>query len=140
VGVEGDTVKAGRWKDFWSPFRPATEEEKRMMQAIIDDFYQRFVSVVEQGRKLTRKEVRQVADGRIFTADQARDLKLVDRLGYLEDALQAARDRAGLTEAAKVVIYHRPDSYRPTIYARAPELLGGLGPQFLYIWGLEQGF
>ena len=140
VGVEEDTVKAGRWKDFWSPFRPATEEEKLMMQAIIDDFYRRFVMVVEQGRHLTRKEVRQVADGRIFTADQARDLKLVDRLGYLEDALEAARDRAGLTEAAKVVIYHRPDSYRSTIYARAPELLGGLGPQFLYIWGWEQGF
>jgi len=140
VGVAEDTVKAGRWKDFWSPFRPATEEEKRMMQAIIDDFYRRFVMVVEQGRKLTRKEVRQVADGRIFTAEQARDLKLVDRLGYLEDALESARDRAGLTEAAKVVVYHRPDSYRSTIYSLAPELLSDLGPQFLYLWGVEQGF
>lgn len=138
VGVEQDTVKSGPWKDFWSPFRPATEAEKQMMQTIIDDFYRRFVSVVEQGRKLSRDEVQQVADGRIFTAAQARDLKLVDSVGYLEDALKAAKDRAGLMKA-KVVVYHRPDSYRPTVYSLGPELFGDLGPQFLYLWGAELG-
>lgn len=134
VGVDQDTVKSGPWKDFWSPFKPASEAEKQMMQAIIDDFYQRFLMVVEQGRKLSREEVKKAGDGRVFTGAQARELKLVDRLGYLEDALEAARQRAGLT-AARVVLYHRPDSYRPTIYSLTPELLGDLsGPQFLYLW------
>ena len=138
VGVQQDTVKSGPWKDFWSPFRPATEAEKHMMQTIIDDFYQRFVQVVEQGRHLSREEVQKVADGRIFTAAQARDLHLVDRLGYLDDGVQTAKDRASLTQA-KVVVYHRPDSYRPTVYSLGPELFGDLGPQFLYLWGAEMG-
>jgi protease-4 len=139
VGVEQDTVKSGPWKDFWSPFRPANEAEKQMMQAIIDDFYRQFVQVVEQGRKLSYHEVKKVADGRVFTAAQARDLKLVDKIGYLEDALKDAKQRAGLTEA-QVVMYQRPDSYRPTVYSLGPELFADMGPQFLYLWGMEPRF
>jgi protease-4 len=139
VGVEQETVKSGPWKDFWSPFRPANEAEKQMMQAIIDDFYRQFVQVIEQGRKLSYREVKKVADGRVFTAVQARNLKLVDRIGYLEDALKAARKRAGLT-TAQVVIYQRPDSYRPTVYSLGPELFADMGPQFLYLWGTEANF
>ena len=138
VGLEQETVKSGPWKDFWSPFRPANEAEKQMMQAIVDDFYRQFIQVVGQGRKLSNREVKKVADGRIFTAAQARDLKLVDKVGYLEDALKAAKKRAGLTEA-RVVMYQRPDSYRPTVYSLGPELFADMGPQFLYLWGLEPG-
>lgn len=138
VGVEQDTVKSGPWKDFWSPFKPATEAEKEMMQAIIDDFYRQFVELVGQNRKLSRNEVKKVADGRIFTAAQARNLKLVDKVGYLDDALKAARTRAGLTEA-RVVVYQRPDSYRPTVYSLSPELFSDMTPQFLYLWGVEPG-
>jgi protease-4 len=132
LGVGSDVVKSGQWKDFWSPFKPAGPEEKQMMQAIIDDFYGRFVTVVAQGRKLSHPEVKRVADGRIYTAPQAKDLGLVDRLGYLDDALELAKAKAGLEEA-RVVLYHRPGSYRPTVYSLAPELLPG-GPQFLYLW------
>jgi protease-4 len=132
VGVESDLVKSGDWKDFWSPFRPAGPEEKRMMQAVIDNFYKGFTEVVAEGRKLQTGEVRQVADGRIYTAAQARDLGLVDRLGYLDDALKEARRQAGLQEA-RVVCYHRPESYRPTIYSMLPDLEMA-GPQFLYLW------
>jgi protease-4 len=135
VGVDDDMVKSGRWKDFWSPFRPATPKEKEMMQQIIDQFYRGFVDVVATGRNLSLKEARQAADGRIFTADQARDLKLVDQLGYLDDALELAKTKAGLPKDAKVVRYHRPGSYKPTIYSRLPDLdLEMAGPQFLYIW------
>jgi len=129
VGVESDLVKSGSWKDFWSPFRPASPKEKEMMQAVIDHFYQGFTAVVAEGRKLNTQEVRRVADGRIFTADQALDQGLVDRLGYLDDALKEARRQAGLEEA-RVVRYHRPDSYQPTIYSMLPDLEMA-GPQFL---------
>lgn len=133
VGVEGEMVKSGHWKDFWSPFRPATPEEKRMMQEVINNYYRGFVDVVAQGRKMDLKEVRQVADGRIYTAAQAKDLGLVDSLGYLDDAIQAAKKKAGLEEA-KVVRYNRPGSYRPNIYSRFPDLSLAATPQFLYMW------
>lgn len=132
TGVEAEVVKSGRFKDFWSPFRPASPEEKRLMQAIIDDFSGRFVEVVATGRRLPPARVRALADGRIFPASQAKDLGLVDELGYLEDALARAREKAGLTEA-RVVVYHRPGSYRPTIYSLAPDLTDW-GPQFFYLW------
>ncbi len=132
VGVDGEVVKSGQWKDFWSPFRPATPEEKRMMQEVIDDFYRGFVEVVAKGRKLTSEEVRRMADGRIYTASQAKDLRLVDQLGYLDDALELAKKQAGLEEA-RIVRYYRPDSYRPTIYSQLPEL-DLASPQFLYLW------
>ncbi len=132
VGVDPEMVKSGDWKDFWSPFKPATPEEKKLMQGVIDNFYRGFTEVVARGRKLKTEEVRRLADGRIFTAEQALKLGLVDRLGYLDDALKEAQKQAGLEEA-RVVRYHRPDSYRPTIYSMLPDLEAA-APQFLYLW------
>ncbi len=132
LGVGSDVVKSGEWKDFWSPFKPAGPEEKQMMQAIIDDFYGRFVKVVATGRKFPEREVKRLSDGRIYTAQQAKDLGLVDRLGYLDDAIDLAKAKAGIEEA-RVVLYHRPGSYRPTVYSLAQELFPA-GPQFLYLW------
>jgi protease-4 len=131
-GVDDDVVKTGKWKDFWSPFRAATPQEKEMMQLVIDDFYRGFVNVVAQGRRLSLQKTREVADGRIFTASQALNLGLVDQLGYLDDALELARVKAGL-DAPKVIIYHRPGGYKPTIYSLIPDL-DMAGPQFLYLW------
>ncbi len=133
VGLDTDLVKTGRWKDFWSPFRPATPQEKEMMQQVVEEFYRSFVDVVAQGRKLSLKQVKQLADGRIFTAPQAKSLGLVDKLGYLDDALELAKAQAGLPKEAKVVRYQRPDSYRPNVYSMLPDLEVA-GPQFLYLW------
>jgi protease-4 len=133
VGVEGEMVKSGKWKDFWSPFRPSNPAEKQMMQEIINSYYRGFVDVVAQGRKMDLQEVRRVADGRIYTADQAKDLGLVDSLGYLDDAIKIAQKLAGLEEA-KVVRYHRPGSYRPNIYSQFPDFSWAVTPQFLYLW------
>lgn len=133
IGVDDDLVKSGKWKDFWSPFRPASPKEKEMMQQIIDDFYRSFVAVVAEHRHLNLKEAGQVSDGRIFTASQAKDLKLVDQLGYLDEALKLAKAKAGLPEEAKIVRYHRPESYKPNIYSWMPDL-DLAGPQFLYLW------
>lgn len=133
VGVQGELVKSGQWKDFWSPFRPATPEEKQMMQEVIDSYYRGFVEVVAQGRKMDLQEVRRVADGRIYTSAQAKDLGLVDTLGYLDDAIELAKKKAGLKEV-KVVRYQRPDSYRPNIYSGFPDISWAVTPQFLYLW------
>ena len=112
LGVEADLVKTGRWKDFWSPFRPASPEEKELMQGIIDDFFRRFQAVVVTGRKLPPAEVRKLSDGRIFTGAQAQAVGLVDRVGYLDDAIKLAQDQAGLTEA-RVVVYTAPTPTGP---------------------------
>ena len=132
VGLDTDLVKTGAWKDFWSPFRPATPKEKEMMQQIIEEFYRDFLNVVATGRKMSLKELQPLADGRIFTASQARDLKLLDKIGYLDDALKEAQALAGI-EGARIVRYYRPGTYRPNIYSLLPELETA-GPQFLYLW------
>ncbi len=132
VGVDNEVVKTGEWKDFWSPFRPATPEEKRMMETVIGDFHRRFVEVVATGRKLDTAAAKRLADGRIYSAAQARELKMVDCLGYLDDAIKLAKEQAGLEEA-KIINYHRPGSYRPTIYSSLPDLELA-GPHFLYLW------
>lgn len=148
LGVDAEMVKTGRLKDFWTPFRPATPEEEALVQGIIDDFFQRFVKVIAESRHLRRDEVLKCADGRIFTAQQALDYKLIDRIGYLDEALDWARDQAGLEEA-RVVMYHRPEAYRNNIYSLGavapllgyipqspvPEIWPPTGPpEFFYLW------
>jgi len=146
VGVAPLTIKSGAKKDMGSPFRALSEEEQKIFQDVIDDLHRRFVTLIAQARKLPEDKVRALADGRIFTAEQAQALGLVDQLGYLEDALAAARKAAQLSEA-RVIVYHRPREYRATIYATAQaparlegslaqlsSLLLGPGPRFLYLW------
>ncbi len=146
LGVAPLTIKSGAKKDMGSPFRGLSEEERKIFQDVIDDLHRRFVALIAKTRRLPEDKVRELADGRIFTAEQARALGLVDQVGYLEDALAAARRAAPVSEA-RVVVYHRPREYRATVYAtaRAPEpldaslaplssLLLSPGPRFLYLW------
>lgn len=121
IGVGTETVKSGDKKDIWSPFRPSTPEETRIMQHIIDRFYNRFIDAVAAGRKnvLSRGDILKLADGRIYTADQALDARLVDRIGYLDDAVAATKNVLRVSEAS-VIVYHRPGAYRETIYGGTP--------------------
>jgi protease IV len=149
IGVTGTPIKSGEFKDMGSPLRPMTDEEKKLFQGIIDQMYDRFVSVVADGRKnLTEKQVRKAADGRVYTAKQALDLGLVDQIGYLEDAIDVAKTEAGLSEA-RVVTYVRPGSYEDNIYSQIPRggpqtfnlvnldlhsLVQPGVPRFMYLW------
>jgi protease-4 len=144
IGVSASYVTSGAFKDMGSPFRALRPEERALFQDLIDGFYGRFVGLVAQSRKIDEARVRAFADGRIYTAGEALSLGLIDQVGYLEDAIAAARRAAGLTEA-RVVIYHRPRQYRATIYSStdAPPVSAGLpdlarmvvsGPRFLYLW------
>jgi len=150
IGIEEETIKSGEKKDLWSPFRPSKPEEKAIMQGIIDTFHERFVSVVYEGRnrQLAREEVERLADGRIFTAGQALDAKLVDRVGYLDDALEEMKASLKL-EDARLIAYHRPGAYKGTIYSGMPEVSQNeinliaintseldplTGIQFMYLW------
>jgi protease-4 len=146
IGVAPLAIKSGPMKDAGSPFRSLTEPERAVFQGIIDDMHGRFVHLIARSRNMPEDRVRAIADGRVYTADQALKLGLVDRIAYLEDVVALARERAGLDEA-KVVMYHRPKEYRANIYSLTPPpttaestlaqfaaALGGGGPRFLYLW------
>ena len=150
IGVSDQTVKSGVNKDLLSPFRRPTEEERRIVQGVIDDLYHRFVTLVRQRRKdVPAADLPWVTDGRIFTASQALELGLVDDVGYLDDAIEDAKAAARI-ETARVVMYHRADEYRENLYSGrwgagpGGRTAGGMeltlrlprmaGPRFMYLW------
>jgi protease-4 len=103
IGVKGMVVKSGEYKDVGSPFREMTDKEKSLLQGVIDDVQTQFVMAVVEGRKLPEADVRAIADGRIFTGQQALALKLVDQMGDLEHSIRAAAGLAGIKGKPYVV-------------------------------------
>ncbi len=141
-GIEEETVKSGDLKDFWSPLRPGKPEEIALMQGITDRLHQRFLKLIEENRDLKSCTLKQVARGGIFDAPGARGLKIIDEVGYLDDALALLRQLAGV-DKARVIIYRRPGSYAENIYAASAPLVRELsliergaaellGPSFRY--------
>ena len=146
LGLAAVTVKSGEHKDMGSPFRTLTPEERQIFQSVINDLHGQFVRLVAERRHLPRETAERLADGRIYTADQALKLKLIDAIGYMPDALETARQAAGVSEA-RIVVYKRARQYRATYYAKAETdgnaieaalaplaTLGASGPRFLYLW------
>ena len=149
IGVKAVAIKSGKLKDMASPLHDLNDDERQVLEGIVEDLYQQFLAVVGQGRPgLGEQKIRELADGRVFTAKQALNEGLIDRIGYLSDATEWAKEMAGL-DKAKVVIYHRSSSYKPNAYGSAAANMEGLGPlinidlpdwltsgesQFLYLW------
>jgi protease-4 len=147
LGVAATAIKSAEHKDMGSPFRPLTAEERGIFQAVINQLQGQFVAKVVANRKLPPAAAQKLADGRIYTADQALAHGLVDTIGYMSDAVALARRAAGVDQA-RVIVYHRPRQYRATYYARTDDIpiagldasLSGLaslaasGPRFLYLW------
>ncbi|MBM4305569.1 MAG: signal peptide peptidase SppA [Deltaproteobacteria bacterium] len=104
IGIKGVVLKSGEHKDIGSPFREMTPEEKKLVQSVIDNVHQQFIQAVADGRKMDRLKVAQVADGRILTGEQAKQLGLVDQLGNLQDAIDTAAKMVGI-EGKPVVLY-----------------------------------
>ena len=86
LGVTDVTVKSGNNKDLLNAFQPVSETQKAVIQETIDAMYERFAGLVAKERKLPLEKVKQLADGRIFTSEQAKANKLIDEIGYIEDA------------------------------------------------------
>ena len=105
VGLEHQVIKSGQFKDTGSPFRTLTEEEQAVLQATVDDVYNQFVDTIAEARSnlLTRTEVVELADGRIFSGRQALDSKLIDQLGNLPDAIKIAGELGGIEGKPKVL-------------------------------------
>jgi protease-4 len=149
IGIEDETIKAGDKKDLWSPFRPSTKEERKILQNILDNFHGRFMDVVAKERKeLSMEQIKVLADGRVFSAEQAVEKKLIDGIGYLDDAIELVKKRARI-DKAQVIVYHRPYRYKNNIYSEMMgsdfkninlvnldlgKLLDDMGLRFMYLW------
>lgn len=118
IGIRFDTVKSGRFKDILSPDRPLSDDERQLLQELIDSSYGQFVGVVATGRKLTTDQVKTFADGRVFSGEQALKLGLVDELGDEEHARRLAARLAELDE----------DNSRPITLGKERRKLSGLLP------------
>ena len=104
VGIKSATIKTGTFKDAGSPDRPLSAEDRAMFQAVIDSTHEQFVRAVAEGRKLPVEEVRQLADGRILSGEQAKQVKLVDKLGNLQDAVDEAGRLAGISGEPEILL------------------------------------
>ena len=147
IGVDWEIVKSGEKKDFMSPFRSFTKEERDLFQDTIDRYHQRFITTISQNRsELEMSQVQLLADGRIFDAEQAKELKLIDDIGYVTDTIQRIKlDLNNLN--LKLITYHRSNKYQGNIYSQFQKPtsfnminvdlglnLNSVSPYFLYIW------
>jgi protease IV len=107
IGVKGVVIKSGEHKDIGSPFREMTPQERVLMQEVLDKVHQQFIQAVAEGRKMDRDKVAQVATGRIFTGEQAKEYGLVDQMGNLEDAIDATAKMVGIEGRPNIVFPER---------------------------------
>ena len=131
IGASADAIKSGPLKDMGSPFKPMTQQERDVMQGIVNEYYARFLHVVTEHRHVSDEATfKTCTDGRVFSGARAQELGLVDDLGLLEDAIDLAR-KMGSAPGGKAVMYKRPYGYRGSIYAEAsvpqPQASGGGG-------------
>jgi len=103
VGVRYEVIKAGRFKDSGSFARPMTPEERAVLQAILDDMHDQFVTAIADGRRLAKERVRALADGRVYSGRMAKELGLVDALGGLDEAIRLAGELGGIPGKPRVV-------------------------------------
>jgi protease-4 len=154
LGLDTEVSKSGKHKDMGSPFRPESDKETEMLQAMIEDMNDRFVGLVAERRGLSGEALEEVATARIYTAKQAVAAGLIDKVGFMDDALDEAISLAGLPENARVVVYRREEYPDDNIYNTAASEYSGGGPAmavelpdwlrrpkagFYYLWMPEYG-
>lgn len=116
IGVGVEVTKSGINKDIGSPFRAGTPDEEKIFQAMTDQLGKRFLDLVARHRRLDREQLAEVSTARVYLAEEAVRLKLVDVIGYMPDALKEARQLAKLPDDAKVVVYRRMEYPDDNIY------------------------
>ena len=127
VGIGWQVVKSGQHKDIGSLSRSMTDKEFGLLQLVVDDVYEQFIEVVTRFRPLSREEVVDLADGRIYTGNQALPLRLVDRLGTYQDAIALAGRMAGLPDKLNVV-RQRPKTFFDMLMENMETMTGLYSP------------
>lgn len=148
-GVQTDSLATGPFKDSLSPFRPLSDEERALWEDILQDSFDRFIGVIDAGRgNLDEEQVREHAQGQVFTAQQALDNGLIDQIGYEEDAVAALQEKLGL-KSVRVVRFSQPPTVLDLLLGSAKEpasdpfsqFLQSQVPQAMYFcgWGTAEG-
>ncbi|WP_026563311.1 signal peptide peptidase SppA [Bacillus sp. UNC41MFS5] len=122
-GVDFVTIKSGKHKDIMSPTRKMTEEERQILQSMINNSYQGFVKVISEGRNLPIEQVKKIADGRVYDGRQAKDLQLIDDFGYLDDVVKQMKKQEKL-KGAQVVRYSDSLGLGSLFTMQAKKLMG----------------
>lgn len=112
IGINQEKIKSGPHKDILSPERQMTAEERAIIQGMVDELYNQFVAVVAEGRHMDPAKVRQLADGRIYTGSQAKELGLVDELGTMYDAIDCAAQLAGIQGKPEIKEYGKQSPWQ----------------------------
>jgi protease-4 len=140
IGITDVTIKSGANKDLLNPFTEVDPAQRALLQEMIDAMFEHFLSVVAKNRPaIPADRLRALADGRLFVSQQALDLKLVDQIGYWEDALAKTAELLGV-ESVKVIRYKQPiDFFTWLMSVRNPIrperwLASHARPRFLYLW------
>lgn len=116
IGLSIDVKKFGRNKDMGSPFRDSSEEEQKLMQKAVNDFGERFIRLVRKHRNPDEQALEEIATARVFLAEEALKRGLIDKIGYLHDAVKESKKLAGLSEDARVVVYRRTEFPEDNFY------------------------
>jgi protease-4 len=137
IGVSQTVVKSGPFKDIGQPFRPLTDAERKLLQGMVDDVYGQFVDAVATGRGLAPDRVRALADGRVYSGQQAKAVGLVDELGGLNTAVRLAWTRGGQTGEPRV--RRVKGAWRPwwldLVTSAVAPARAGLGGGLLFLYG-----
>lgn len=128
IGIKTEVVKSGKHKDIASAFRGIGREERQILQGVMDNVHEQFIKAVAEGRKILPDDVKKIADGRIFTGEQALKVGLVDELGNLEDAIQSAARLAGIKEEPEVVSKKERFSIMNLLRGKFPKELSDIFP------------
>ena len=113
VGLKSVVIKSGRYKDILSPTRTMTPEDRALIQGVIDSVHNQFIEAVAKGRNLPKEKVIKIADGRIFSGEQAQALGLVDQLGNFQDAIDATAKLCGIVGEPRI---QYPEKKRPSVW------------------------
>lgn len=103
LGVKGVVIKAGTYKDLGSPLRDMSPEERRILGTMLDDVHRQFIAAVATGRHMDEAKIQPLADGRVYSGEQALRLGLVDQLGNFQDAITLAAEKAGIAGEPQVI-------------------------------------
>jgi len=147
IGIKSYIIKSGKFKDIGYPTRDITPEDKKVLQSVVDSIYNQFVEAVAKGRNLPVEKIKTLADGRVFSGLQAKELGLVDRIGNLEDTVSIMAKRLGIHGKPEVVYSKSPTEklwkrlFKSVLGKWAGPFLGpaDVSP-FNYLWPLQAGY
>lgn len=154
IGVGMDVTKSGDLKDMGSPFKKSTDEESKIFQKLIDQLDLRFLDAVKNTRKIDDAKMKEISSGRVYLAEDALRLGLIDRIGYMDDAVKMAAELSGLGGNPRIIVYRRTKFPNDNLYNTATEQQDGTGKilnlgvigslaemqtGFYYIWAPASG-